>query len=241
MDNHSSSVNSHLLAASVGVDEHKPAAFDDTLDNEEFYEKISLFQSQIKLVTSKTSSFDKPMKNVQDNIDAALNKEITDLTPFMNLARCFQTGHGLEPNRLLALEMSKTLAQSCQGHKYNEFQYFYALLLSMQDGHFDSSALDIITILVSKDYLPAITRYGTYLETGGLGVQPNKALAEVYYRRAAKEGHYVGLAFLARINRHKTNLISKIYGWVLTAKLIVLSPFVHSRMLSRYDDKDTYN
>lgn len=223
------------------ISEHQPVTCDKSLDEETFNLRIKAHQEQIQAVLSEKPISIGSENKIHREIKAVLDKDISsDLTPFMVVARCLHTGQGFEPDPYLALEISKTLAQGCEGHTYRDFQYFYALLLASHENNFSHSVVEIMKKLVSEDHLPAIARYGTYLENGSLGVSQNEYLAEDYYRQAAKAGHVVGLSLLARINRKKANVFEKMYGLALTAKLILLLPIVLYRMQNQYDDRDTF-
>lgn len=221
------------------ISEHQPADLDTFLSYEVFCSKIASYQEQIRTAFLETPITNEAYKNVVKDIEIVLSDN-SDLTPLTKVARYLHLGQGLTANPFLALEISKTLAQNCEGYRDRELQYFYALLLASHEDYFKDDALKIIKKLISENYLPAVVRYGTYLETGSLGVKQNKKLAEDYYRQAANAGHVVGLSCLARINRKKSNAFKKMYGWALTAKLVLLLPIAFYRMKSQYDDRDTF-
>lgn len=210
---------------SLDVSEHKTAKFGETLSYEMFEKNIEMYRNEIRNASLKISNFPEYVKNPHEEIKRALKDDTYDFTALMFVARYLHFGQGFQTNKYLALEISKTIAQSCEEfEQYHVFQYSYALMLSDHNGVFDSAAVDIIEKLILENYLPALTRYGTYCETGKHGVKQNIKIAEDYYLRASKAGHVKGLAFLARINRKTPNLFRKLYGWALTVKLLLIFP-----------------
>ena len=222
----------------VEVDKHQPAKCEDTLTEEEFNSQIETHQEHIRCAASNISADYEDYDNLNLNIQKALSPDALNTSSIVEVARDIYFGRGFTVDKFLPLEIMKTIAIGFEHSKHPSFQYLYALLLFHHGDPFETACADIIEKLSIDRFLPAVVRYGTFLDGGFLGIDKNKILAEQHYRYAAKAGHVRGLGYLASINRKKKNIVSKGYGWLLLIKIVLIAPIFIYRMNNSYDVRD---
>ena len=195
---------------------------------------------------SKTSSITKKKINSYLNENRAVipdhlleifrEAEHGSIGELVVFARQVVSGAHVPIDKKLGWRIYKELLEIKDQTDFPEYiEYNYAM--SKNEKQEFTESLEIMNGLAKKNYLPAITRLGTFYDYGNFGVEADPVKALNYYKMGARLGHVHAKSLLASRLLNQNSLLSKLHGVYHKATFLLKIPFYVWREMKGHNDK----
>ena len=163
----------------------------------------------------------------------ALDGELGSLVPF---ARNVISGLKFPKDGELGWSIFKDLRKELPLLLHPEYvEYNYAL--SLLDAGEVSKGIKNLSELATKNYMPALTRMGTFHEGGKFGFHSDLVKAKAFYKKAFRLGHLHAHSLLAARLISSKNPIEKFTGVFLKTIYFIKSPYYAKLLMNGYNER----